>query len=250
MARVAVHFVQAAAVAGLGYPFMVPARRRLSLQRWSAQLLGILAARLTIHGTPPSAGPYLLASNHVSWLDIFVINAAVPTRFVSKSEVRAWPLIGWLCVKAETLFIERNRPRDLARLDALVGAALRQGAGMGVFLEGTTTDGRVVLPFHGSLLRPALESRIPVVPVAIRYVRSDGEICAEAAYDGDKSAMDTLKGMLTQREFHAHVHFLPPAMAGKAGDTPRKVLAAQLRESIVTALFQNQSPALTPHDPH
>ena len=230
MARVAAHFVQASVVAGMGYPFMIPARRRLSLQRWSAQLLGMLAARLTVHGAPPAAGPYLLASNHVSWLDIFVINAATPTRFVAKSEVRAWPLVGWLCVKAETLFIERNRPRDLARLDALVGAALREGAGMGVFLEGTTTDGREVLPFRGSLLRPALASAAPVYPVAIRYLRSDGAICTEAAYDGDKSAFDTLKGMLTQREFHAHVYFLPPVMAG---DTPRKMLAAQLRESVV-----------------
>ena len=235
MARVGLHFVQAALVAGLGYPFMTPARRRLSLQRWSAQLLGMLAARLTVHGAPPAAGPYLLASNHVSWLDIFVINAAAPTRFVAKAEVRAWPLVGWLCVKAETLFIERNRPRDLARLDALVGAALRAGAGMGVFLEGTTTDGREVLPFHGSLLRPAQESDIPVHPVAIRYWRMDGTICTEAAYDGDKSAMDTLKGMLTQREFHAHVHFLPPVMAGA---TPRKVLAAQLRESVVRVLLE------------
>ena len=234
MACVAVHFAQGAVVAGLGYPLMSPARRRLALQRFSARLARLLAARLMVHGEPPGMRPYLLASNHVSWLDIFVINAATPTRFVAKSEVRDWPLIGWLCVKAETLFIERDRRRDLARIDALLANALRDGAGMGVFLEGTTTDGREVLPFHGSLLRPAQITGTPIYPVAIRYLRGDGEICVEAAYDGDKSAFDTLKGMLTQREFHVHVHFLPPLASGGA---PRKALALAAREAVVKTLY-------------
>jgi 1-acyl-sn-glycerol-3-phosphate acyltransferase len=234
--RTAAHFVQAAAVAGLGYPFMQPARRRLALQRWSAQLVRHLAARLTIHGEPPrqADAPFMIAANHVSWLDIFVINAAVPTRFVAKSEVRGWPLIGWLCVKAETLFIERERRRDLARLDEVIVNALRDDAGMGVFLEGTTTDGSEVLPFHSSLLRPAQQVNVPVYPVAIQYRRSDGSICTEAAYDGDKSALDTLRLMLTQHEIHVDIHFLPPLAASGVN---RKELARQSREAIVQVLF-------------
>ena len=234
--RVAAHFVQAAGVAGFGYPLMKPARRRLALQRWSAKLVRHLAGRLTVHGEPPRhhEAPFMLVANHVSWLDIFVINAAVPTRFVAKSEVRAWPLVGWLCVKADTLFIERECRRDLARLDELIVDTLRESASMGVFLEGTTTDGREVLPFHSSLLRPAQQVNVPVYPVAIQYRRSDGSLCTEAAYDGDKSALDTLRLMLTQREIHVHVHFLPPLAA--AG-VHRKVLARQARESIVQRLF-------------
>jgi len=234
VARVAAHFTQAAGVAGVGYPFMSTPRRRRVLQRWSAGLVRHLAAHLTVHGEPPPHGaPFLLVANHVSWLDIFAINAAVPTRFVAKSEVRRWPLIGWLCVKADTLFIERERPRDIARIDTMIAAALRAGAGMGVFLEGTTTDGTLVLPFHSSLLRPAQQAGVPVVPVAIQYRRSDGSICTEAAYDGDKSAMDALRLMLTQHEIHAHVHFLPPlATAG----VHRKALAQSAREAIVQTL--------------
>lgn len=227
--------VHAAGVAGIGYPLMTPPRQRLALQRWSAKFVRHLGARLTVHGTPPQQGdaPFMLVANHVSWLDIFAINAAVPARFVAKSEVRAWPLVGWLCVKAGTLFIERDRRRDLSRLDELIADALRGDAGMGVFLEGTTTDGSVVLPFHSSLLRPAQQANAPVYPVAIQYRRSDGSLCTEAAYDGDKSALDTLRLMLTQREFHAHVHFLPPL---SAAGVHRKELARRAREMIVERL--------------
>ena len=215
---------------------MKPARRRLALQRWSANLVRHLAARLTVHGEPPrdADAPFMLVSNHVSWLDIFAINAAAPTRFVAKSEIRGWPLVGWLCVKADTLFIERGRRRDLARLDEVIAEALRNGAGMGVFLEGTTTDGNEVLPFHSSLLRPALAAKARIVPVAIQYRRSDGSICTEAAYDGDKSALDTLRLMLTQHEMHAHVYFLPPL---SAEGLHRKALARQAREMIVRTLY-------------
>lgn len=236
MTRVAAHFAQAATTAGVAYPLMSPSRRRLALQRWSVQLLRHLSARLTIHGEPPhhDGAPFMLVGNHVSWLDIFAINAAVPTRFVAKSEVRAWPLVGWLCVKADTLFIERHQRRDLARLDDLICAALRNQTGMGVFLEGTTTDGSEVLPFHSSLLRPAQTVNVPVYPVAIQYRRGDGSICTEAAYDGDKTALDTLRLMLTQHEFHAHVHFLPPL---EAAGVHRKELARRAREMIVARLY-------------
>ena len=233
--RVAVHLAQAAVVAGVGYPLMTPARRRLALQRWSAKLLRLLAANLTVYGTPPRDGEaYFLAANHVSWLDIFAINAAVPTRFVAKSEIRGWPLVGWLCVKAETLFIERGRRRDLARLDEVVAEALNAGAGMGVFLEGTTTDGHEVLPFHSSLLRPAQQAAVGIVPVAIQYRRRDGSICVEAAFDGDKTLLDTIRLMLTQHEIHTHVHFLPPM---DAQGVHRKVVARQAREVIVGVLY-------------
>jgi 1-acyl-sn-glycerol-3-phosphate acyltransferase len=236
VARVVAHLAQAAGIAGVGYLLMKPARRRLALQRWSAQLMRHLAARVTVHGEPPqhAAAPFMLVSNHVSWLDIFVINTAVPTRFVAKSEVRRWPLIGWLCVKADTLFIERGRRRDLARLDELIVSALRDDAGMGVFLEGTTTDGSQVLPFHSSLLRPAQLVNVPIHPVAIQYRRSDGSLCTEAAYDGDKSVLDTLRLMLTQREIHVDVHFLPPL---GATHLHRRALAQQARELIVGKLY-------------
>lgn len=232
----ATHLARGAGIAGVAYPWMTPSRKRLALQRWSATLVRHLGAHLSVHGQVPchDEAPFMLVSNHVSWLDIFAINAAVPTRFVAKAEVRGWPLIGWLSTKADTLFIERERRRDLARLDDAIANALRAQAGMGVFLEGTTTDGSEVLPFHSSLLRPAQAVNVPIYPVAIQYRRGDGTLCTEAAYDGDKTALDTLRLMLTQHEIHAHVHFLPPlASAGMH----RKELARLVRECIVKRLY-------------
>lgn len=104
---------------------------------------------------------------------------------------------------------------------------------MGVFLEGATTDANQVLPFHSSLLRPALEAKARIVPVAIQYRRADGSICTEAAYDGNKSVLETFRFMLTQHEMHAHMYFLPPVCA--AG-LHRKELARQTREMIVRTL--------------
>ena len=133
---------------------------------------------------------------------------------------------------------QRGRRRDLARLDELIVNALRNdadtGTSIGVFLEGATTDGTHVLPFHSSLLRPAQQAGATVIPVAVQYRRSDGTICTEAAYDGDKSAMDRLRLMLTQHEIHVHVHFLPPLATD---GVHRKELARQLRDVIVCTLY-------------
>lgn len=234
--RLAVHLAKAAAIAGAVYPFLAQDNRRHKLQRWSAQMVTVMGARLTVRGTPPvhNGAPFMIVANHVSWLDIFAINAAVPMRFVAKSEVRAWPLIGWLCARADTLFIERGRRRDLARIDDEIAAALRAGGGMGIFLEGTTTDGSVVLPFHSSLLRPAQLADAVIYPVAIRYCHADGALCSEPAYDGDKTLWDTLKAMSTLREFQVHVHFLPPmAVAG----VHRRELAQRAHAAVSRVLY-------------
>ena len=232
LARTGTHLLSAALVVGFVYPCVTETLRLRLRQRWSRALLDILGLRLAVDGAVTSGGA-LLVANHVSWLDIFAINAAVPTRFVAKSEVRAWPLVGWLCVKADTLFIERERRRDLARIDELLAQALRQRAGMGVFLEGTTSDGSEVLPFHSSLLRPAQAVNVPIYPVAIQYRRRDGSLCTEAAYDGDKTLLDSVRLMLTQHEIYAHVHFLPPLTPN---GMHRRELAQHLRAAIIARL--------------
>ena len=109
LARVGLHLARGVATAGLLYPFMSTARRREEVERWSGGLLAILAVKLEVSGGLPRAAaqPLMIVANHVLWLDIIAIDAVLPVRFVAKSEVRAWPLIGWLCAQAGTLFIER-----------------------------------------------------------------------------------------------------------------------------------------------
>ncbi|MCW5605599.1 MAG: 1-acyl-sn-glycerol-3-phosphate acyltransferase [Burkholderiales bacterium] len=233
--RVGVHLAGGVVIAGIAFPLLSTARRKACIGRWSARLLDILAVRLHVQGVPPCrASLAMLVANHVSWLDIFTINAAVPARFVAKSEVRNWPVIGWLCARAGTLFIERGRRRDTVRLNAVIAEAMREGDLMAVFPEATTTDGSMVLRFHGALLQSALTAQAAICPVAIRYSRSDGMPCIEAAYDGDRSIWDTLRLLAARRVIHAHLHFLPPLAAGSRH---RREVADAARVAIDRVLF-------------
>jgi 1-acyl-sn-glycerol-3-phosphate acyltransferase len=111
----------------------------------------------------------LLVANHISWLDIVAMQAARPCRFISKSEVRHWPLVGLLAAGAGTLFIERASRRDAMRVVHQMAERLRAGDVLAVFPEGTTGDGTSVLPFHGNLLQAAISVNVPVQPVALKF---------------------------------------------------------------------------------
>lgn len=235
IARLGLHLLRGLVIAGLFFPFVSRARRRHEVKRWSARLLRILAVRLHVYGDPPRRGPPLmLIANHVSWLDIFAINAVLPARFVAKAEVRRWPVIGWFSEKAGTLFIERARRHDTARLSRLVMEAMQAGDPVAIFPEATTSDGSELLKFHSSLLQPALDARAALYPVAIRYVHGDGTPCTEAAYDGEKSLWDTLLLIAMQRTIDVHVYFLAPLAYH---DHHRRELAQAAREAIRRTLF-------------
>ena len=148
VARLAWHVLRAATVAATLFPFLSAAQRRLRVRWFSRELLAILGVRLTVSGEPPRAAdtPAMLVANHVSWLDICAINAAHAMRFVAKSEIRRWPLIGWLCAQGGTLFIERAQRRHTLNINAQIVAGLKAGDTFAVFPEGTITSGDVVLP--------------------------------------------------------------------------------------------------------
>jgi len=155
-------------------------------------------------------------------------------RFIAKSEIRVWPLLGWLSGRAGTLFIQRARRNDTARINGAVTAALRAGDIFAVFPEGTTTDGSTVLRFHASLLEPALEAGAAVQPVALRFERADGSLCTEAAYDGDKSIWDALLGITSQTAITVHVCFLRPILPD---ERHRRTLAVEARDAIALTLY-------------
>ena len=176
----------------------------------------------------------MLVANHVSWLDIFAINAVLPARFVAKSEIRGWPLIGWLCERAGTVFIRQARRHDTMRVNHAIGAALSAGDIFAVFPEGTTTDGSRVLKFHSSLLEPALQARADVQPVALRYARPDGSLCDEVSYEGERSLWDTVVAMTRVPSIRVEVSFLPPLQ----GDlSHRRQLARAAEDAIRQALL-------------
>ncbi|MEO6430528.1 MAG: lysophospholipid acyltransferase family protein, partial [Nitrosospira sp.] len=160
------------------YPHLGQSAQRRMAQNWCAGLLAILCIRLRCRGTPPGAETQrvMLAANHVSWVDVHALIAVCPARFVAKAEIRDWPLFGWLSRNVGTLFIERTKRRDTARINEHIGDALTIGDRVAVFPEGTTSDGTLLRHFHASLLQPAIMVAALVYPVAIRYTDTAGEI--------------------------------------------------------------------------
>jgi 1-acyl-sn-glycerol-3-phosphate acyltransferase len=236
VAHLGVHLLKGAAIAGLLFPLQSEARRKREIETWSARLCDILHLRIFLHGLPPTYDlrPLMMVANHVSWLDIFAINAVVPVRFVAKSEVRSWPLVGWLSARAGTIFIDRAKRHDTLRINHLITNALRSGELFAVFPEGTTSDGSRLLKFHSSLLAPALEAGAAIQPVALRYEREDGSLCTEAAYDGAKSVWDALMGVVSARSVIVHVCMLQPVFPGAGG---RRALALAAWHAIHRTLY-------------
>jgi 1-acyl-sn-glycerol-3-phosphate acyltransferase len=213
--RMFLHLATGLAASSLVFPFVGRKGRLEIFRRWSLKLLDIMAVRVRLHGAPPleRLGPTMLLSNHVSWLDIYLIASSVPSRFVAKSEIRGWPVIGWLIARQGTLFVERARRHDTARINGSVHEALAKGYCVAVFPEGTTSDGTEVKPFHASLLQPIVQAHGVAIPVALRYVTADGAIDNSAAYIADRTLWSSMKLIASNREVFADVIFLPPVSA-------------------------------------
>ena len=150
------------------------ASREELARRWHRRLLAIFGLQLRVEGLPLRE-PHVTVANHVSWLDISVLGALEPTRFVGKSEIRDWPIAGWLATAAGTFYLRRGKG-GAAPLVARLVPHLRAGGSVAIFPEGTTTDGSEVLPFHARLFATAIEARCPVQPVTIQYgLSEDGD---------------------------------------------------------------------------
>ena len=235
LAQLVFHLLVGVIKAALLLPLAGPARRKELIRRWSVRVLSILNVRLSVKGEVPdlSAAGAMFIANHISWLDIYLLDAICPVRFVSKAEVRAWPVIGWLAEKAGTLFIERTRRHDTARASREVVDALRQGDCVAVFPEGTTSNGTFLRPFHASLLQSAITSGARLWPVAIRYVQRDGTANLSPAYVDDISFGTSLFRILNEPALRAEVTYLEPLpVQGRS----RRELAALAEKAIANAL--------------
>ncbi len=216
------------------FPFYGRARRWRAIENWSVRVVRSAGVAVMVHGeTPKRASRAVAVANHVSWLDVQVLHSLWNVRFVAKSEVRHWPLIGWLSARTGTLFIERGSRRHAARINRDIHQAFADGDAVAVFPEGTTTRGDELLRFHASLLQPAVEEQALIVPVAIRYTDNEGNLQPAAAYVGDMTLMQSVAAIVRAPRIYAHVHFLP---AIDSRGRTRRELAQASRASIAAAL--------------
>ncbi len=211
------------------WPEPAPWDRTISI--WSAKLLRILGVHLTVIPTAQAIHGGLLVANHISWLDIYVIQAAQRVHFVSKAEVRRWPVVGWLAWKIGTLFIERRKKSDTARINREIRAILEQGGWVAVFPEGTSSDGRQIRRFQPSLLQPAVDLGLPVVPAAISYSRPDGSHCDAVNYIDRMSFGESLWNILGEAEIHATLEF-----GASQTHTDRRGLALAAQTEVIRLL--------------
>jgi 1-acyl-sn-glycerol-3-phosphate acyltransferase len=246
--RVVLHVLHGMAVAAVVFPRTDASGRQARIGWWSAKFLRLLGVQLQAHGAfRPGAG--LLVINHVSWLDILAVHAVCPrARFVSKADVKHWPLLGWLVAAAGTLFIERERKRDALRVVHQMAEAMRSGDLVAVFPEGTTSDGRSVRRFLPSLLQPAVELNCPIVPAALRYRTLNNEYSATPAYIDQMSLWQSLKHIVSEPGLIAELHFGEPILPnGHRRDMAAQAEAATARLlGVLPADTSPQSPADPP----
>lgn len=216
------------------YPYLPLNVQRRMMQNWAAGLLSTLEIRLHCYGRSPALEvPHVLfAANHVSWLDVCVLMAACPTRFVAKAEISKWPVLGLLSRNAGTLFIERAKRSDTLRINQQISEVLGKGERVTVFPEGTTANGMQLNHFHASLLQSAVTADALLYPVAISYRNSAGDICQEAAYI-EPSLVLSLQRILRQTRIDVNLTFIQPIQCGTKN---RRELARLAEQAIADTL--------------
>lgn len=224
---------------GTVYPLVGAGGRDRLNRGWSRCLLRVCGVRVTVSGQPLMRGAVLVVANHVSWLDIFVINAVRPTAFVAKSEIRRWPIVGRLVAGAGTLFLQRGHRHAIHTVGEAMKARFANGESVGLFPEGTTTEGFSLLPFHGSLLEPARQAGVPIQPVALRFLRH-GKRDSFAAFVGEETLVGNLWRILGTRGLAVETAYLPPLQVDTAHT--RLKMAADAR-AIIERELAGEPPA-------
>jgi 1-acyl-sn-glycerol-3-phosphate acyltransferase len=202
----------------------------LAFQLWSKSLCRIFGVRIEVLGKPPEP-PFLLVSNHLSYVDIVALGTRLPCVFVAKAEIDDWPIFGAICRSVNTIFIDRRMKRKLPEILAKIDEALDARQGVVVFPEGTSSAGASVMPFRSSLLELAAGHELPVHYVALSYRVPEGEMPAHLSVSwwGEMPLDEHLKNFLVLPRIDATLHFGDEPVAAE----DRKALAADLHREVV-----------------
>lgn len=200
--------------------------RSLWLQWCARRTLRVFAVHSEFTGAPPQTG--LLVCNHLSYLDILVLVSLTPAVFVSKAEVKNWPVFGWCARLAGTLFVDRTKRTDVTRMNALIESSLAAGNVLVLFPEGTSWNGSEILPFKSSLLEPIVGAKYSLTVGHLSYTLQDGDPANDVCYWGDATFFPHLVKLMTKNHIHARVCFAPVPQPA----VDRKELAQQLHAAI------------------
>jgi 1-acyl-sn-glycerol-3-phosphate acyltransferase len=237
-ARLIAHLLHGMWIVATRFPGASAQRRHALNRAWSLKMLRLCGMQLVVHNDSARLDRgALVVANHISWIDIYVINAWRPTPFVSKAEIRQWPVVGWLAQQLDTVFIQREKRSDAKRIMHELSDRLSAGELMCVFPEGTTSDGLALLPFHANMFQAAVSAAAPVQPLCIMYEDAQGRQSTAPAYIDDLSLADSLNLLLRGGPLTAHVYVGEPLAPG----LDRRALAARAEEVIATALLEMQS---------
>jgi 1-acyl-sn-glycerol-3-phosphate acyltransferase len=209
---------------GFVFPHLRRFERDVVIESWCREVLDVLSIRLNFQGeTPPGrVSSVLFVANHVSWVDILVMNACRRVRFVAKAEIRQWPLIGWMAVRTGTIFLKRTSPRELARVAKSVATVLRRGDCIALFAGEATTGGTAVHAFHSELFESALAAEALIWPVGISYGRLDGSLDTGSSIVGNQSLIASIVNVLALPSMQAQVLFTDP-LERSTGDSHKLI---------------------------
>ena len=225
ISRIVLHTLLGIAIAGLMFPLSSKMLKLRLIQWWCSKLLAILNIRLVTHGQLPptyqTASNIMFVANHISWIDIHALNSIIPTRFIAKSDIRSWPVFGYLASKSNVMFISREKRQDAARIVHTANRSLLDGDTLCLFPEGTTTDGTEIKPFKSSIIQGAIHANALIWPVAFRYPRPDGGVNTDIAYAGETTLIESIQKVLLQKQAVVELHFLPPINTSELTDVDK-----------------------------
>jgi 1-acyl-sn-glycerol-3-phosphate acyltransferase len=230
----------------LVFPRIESSRHDSIIERWCRDVLDILDIRVIVQGQSPPGRmrSVLFVANHISWMDILLLNACQRVRFVAKEEVRSWPLIGWIAFRTGTLFLKRTSTHQLARVMKSTAASLRNGDCIALFPEGTTTDGSSVQAFRSGLFESAIESKALIWPIGISYRRLDGTLDTDIAFLGSESLVSSVLNVLSRPTTQARLWFSSP-VDSSVGD--RHQLTALCRNAVEQSVADHTTFLIPPH---
>ena len=240
ISRIVIHTFIGLAIAAIVLPMLNKPHKLAIIKWWCGGLLRAFHIKISTFGTLPPANTQgvMFVANHVSWSDIHALNSLIALRFIAKSDIKSWPIFGYLVTKANTLFIDRNKRQEAGRIVQITAESLIAGDNLCFFPEGTTSDGsgiegKQVLPFKSSVLQAAIDANTRIWPVALRYVNADGSINTQMAYAGDTRLIDSMSQIINQKNALVELHFLAPI---QAIDYDRRGLTAAAYQAISAKL--------------